>query len=79
MHGSPEVPIPVEPAGQSSRGLGGGGGGVGVGVGAGAAAEAVGFSATGSFFASSSQPTTSVATRSANGSFDDWIASDMGF
>ena len=34
LHGSPEVPMPLDPSGQSSRGLGGGGG-VGVGVGRG--------------------------------------------
>jgi hypothetical protein len=75
LHGSPEVPMPLEPSGQSSRGFGGGGG-VGVGVGVGAAV-ALGFSAGAGFF-SSSQPRRSVAKARASGSFDDMVTKGMG-
>src|SRR5262245_7238386 len=75
-HGSPDVPMPLEPSGQSSRGFGGGGG-VGVGVGVGTAA-ALGLAATASFLASSSQPKVSAASTRAVRTFEGFIASDMG-
>src|SRR5262245_9851790 len=72
-HGSPDVPIPLEPSGQSSRGFGGGGG-VGVGVGVGAAAAALGLAATSSFLASASQPEASARSTRADRTFDDLVA-----
>src|SRR5450432_1025030 len=74
-HGSVKVPIPLDPSGQSSRSLGGWA--LGAGGGATAATEALGLAAGSSFLASSSQPRRSVASTTADRSFDDWIASDM--
>src|SRR4051794_1925160 len=79
LQGSAEVPMPLEPSGQSSRGLGGAGGGAGGGVlDATAATLALGAGAGSSFFGSSLQPKRSAAHERINGSVDERTVNAMG-
>src|SRR4051794_35183415 len=70
-HGSACVPTPLDPAGQSSRSLGAGAAVGGGATGAAAATEALGLEAGASFFASSSQAKSTVASTKSDTSLDD--------
>src|SRR6187402_213213 len=69
-HGLAEVPMPLEPLGQSSRSLAGGSA-LGAGGGATTGGAALGLAADGFFSASSSQPARSVARPSTTQSLDE--------
>src|SRR5687767_1565718 len=79
LHGSAFVPNPLEPSGQSSRGFGGAGGAVGAGTAgvAAAATDALGWTGTDSFFASSSQPQRTAASVSVSRKLRRFSGDDM--